>query len=121
MLAHQPPSVIAGLTTRAPFEALTPHTLTTAAELEVELRRARTRGFAIDREEYEDGVACVAAPIFGVGGEVVAAVSVSGPTARLLRNDLGALGELVRSHVQEISHELGHRPADDAAEQQALA
>jgi DNA-binding IclR family transcriptional regulator len=113
MLAHQPPSVIDALTARAPFAALTPHTLTTAAELEVELRRARTRGYALDREEYEEGVACVAAPIFGADGEVVAAVSVSGPTARLLRNDLGELGELVRSHVRDISRELGHRPADD--------
>lgn len=115
MLAHQPPSVIAALTAREPFEPLTAHTLTTAAELEVELRRARSRGFAIDREEYEDGVACVAAPIFGAGGEVLAAVSVSGPTARLLRIDLGELGELVRSHVNDISRELGYRP-DGAVE-----
>lgn len=120
MLAHQPEGVIASLMARAPFEALTPHTLTTAAELEIELRRARTRGYALDHEEYEDGVACVAAPIFGPDGEVLAAVSVSGPTARLLRIDLGELGELVRSHVRDISRELGHRPADDAAEQ-ALA
>jgi len=96
MLAHQPASMIAGLSVQEPFVALTPHTLTTAAQLEVELRRARTRGFAIDREEYEEGVACVAAPIFGPDGEVLAAVSVSGPTARLLRDDLGELGELVR-------------------------
>ena len=41
-------------------------------------------------------------------------MSVSGPTARLLRNDLGTLGELLRSHVQAISRELGHRPADAA-------
>jgi IclR family acetate operon transcriptional repressor len=113
MLAHQPPGVVAGLVAREPFAALTPHTLTTGAELEVELRRARTRGYAIDREEYEDGVACVAAPIFGPGDEVLAAVSVSGPSARLLRVDLGELGELVRAHVREISRELGHEPAPD--------
>jgi IclR family acetate operon transcriptional repressor len=110
MLAHEPASVIASLVAREPFEALTPHTLTTAAELEVELERARSSGYAIDREEYEDGVACVAAPIFGPSGEVLAAVSVSGPSARLLRRDLSELGELVRTHVREISRELGHRP-----------
>lgn len=121
MLAHQQSAVIDGLIARAPFAALTPHTLTTAAELAVELRRARTRGFAIDREEYEDGVVCVAAPIFGAGGEVLAAVSVSGPTARLLRIDLAKLGELVRSHVAEISHELGHLPAAAGGAEQALA
>jgi DNA-binding IclR family transcriptional regulator len=121
MLAHQPQDVIAYLSSRAPFTPLTTHTLTTAAELEVELRRARTRGFAIDREEFEDGVACVVAPIFGAGGEVLAAVSVSGPTARLLRIDLSDLGELVRTHVLEISRELGYRPAAGAVPEHAPA
>jgi IclR family transcriptional regulator, acetate operon repressor len=116
MLAHQPESVIATFAAREPFVALTPHTLTTAAELQAELQLARAQGYSLDREEYEEGVACVAAPIFGADGGVVAAVSVSGPTARLLRDDLGELGklgELLRSHVRDISRELGHRPADE--------
>jgi IclR family transcriptional regulator, acetate operon repressor len=110
MLAHQSAELIGSLVARAPFPALTPHTLTTAAELQVELQRARTQGYAVDREEYEDGVACVAAPIFGPAGEVVAAISVSGPAARLLRRDLAELGELVRTHVAAISRELGSQP-----------
>jgi DNA-binding IclR family transcriptional regulator len=114
MLAHQLPAMVASLMAREPFEPLTPHTLTTAAQLQIELERAHAHGYALDREEYEEGVACVAAPIFGPAGEVLAAVSVSGPTARLLRGDLGDLAELVLSHVQAISHELGHRPADAA-------
>ncbi len=111
MLAHQPPDVIASLMARAPFAALTPHTLTAAAKLDVELQRARSSGYAIDDEEYEDGVACVAAPIFGADGEVLAAISVSGPAARVMRLELTALGELLRRHVREISRELGHDAA----------
>jgi DNA-binding IclR family transcriptional regulator len=114
MLAHHPPEAIGGLLAREPFARLTPHTLRTAAELEAELERARTRGYAIDDEEFEDGVACVAAPILGPRGEVVAAISVSGPAARLMRADLAELGRLVVRHVREISHELGHRPAGEA-------
>jgi IclR family acetate operon transcriptional repressor len=108
MLAHQPSDVIAALVARAPFAALTPHTLTAAAELEAELDLARASGYAIDREEYEDGVACIAAPIFGARGEAVAAISVSGPAARVMRLEPAELGELLRGHVQEISRELGH-------------
>lgn len=115
MLAHHPSDAIAPLLAREPFERLTPHTLRTAVELEQELERARTRGFAIDDEEFEDGVACVAAPILGPRGEVLAAVSVSGPAARLMRADLAELGKLVVSHVRDISHELGHRPAGEQA------
>lgn len=111
MLAHQAPEQIALLAAQEPFEPLTPHTLTTATELEAELRRAREHGFAIDREEFEDGVACVAAPIFGPGGVVLGAISVSGPAARLMRGDLAELGELVLRHVRAISRELGHEAA----------
>jgi IclR family transcriptional regulator, acetate operon repressor len=111
MLAHQSPEQIALLASQEPFQSLTPHTLTTAAELEAELQRAHARGFAIDHEEFEDGVACVAAPIFGPAGEALGAVSVSGPAARLMRTDLAELGELILTHVRAISHELGHRPA----------
>jgi DNA-binding IclR family transcriptional regulator len=114
MLAHQAAAVVASLMAREPFAPLTPHTLTSAAELQAELEHARARGYAIDREEYEDGVACVAAPIFGGGGEAVAAISVSGPAARLQRLDLAELGELVRGHVAEISRELGHAAGDGA-------
>lgn len=110
MLAYQSPEVLADLRRREPFEALTPHTITSAAALEGELRRARARGYAIDREEYEEGVACVAAPIFGSNGEVLAAASVSGPAARLLRQDVGELGELVRVRMLEVSRELGYAP-----------
>ncbi len=108
MLAHQPAEQVAGLAAQEPFQPLTPHTLRTAAELDIELRRARARGYAIDREEFEDGVACVAAPIVGPGGEVLAAISVSGPAARLMRADLAELGRLVVAHAHTISHELGH-------------
>ncbi len=106
--------MLTDLRQRAPFPSLTPHTITSAEELMVELRRAHARGYAIDREEYEDGVLCIAAPIFGSNGEVLAAASVSGPAARLLRQDLSELGELVRGRMLEVSRELGYEPTAGA-------
>jgi DNA-binding IclR family transcriptional regulator len=58
----------------------TPRTLTTAVAVMRELTAIPPRGWAVDREEGNIGVSCVAAPIFGPLGDVVAALSVTGPT-----------------------------------------
>ena len=63
--------------------ASTPATITTRDELEKCLADVRTRGYAEDREELEPHLYCVAAPVFGRDGTVVASVSVSGPASRL--------------------------------------
>jgi DNA-binding IclR family transcriptional regulator len=65
----------AGLTKR------TPRTINTETALRRELAAIPDRGLAVDREEGNIGVSCVAAPIFGPLGDVVAALSITGPTA----------------------------------------
>jgi DNA-binding IclR family transcriptional regulator len=67
-------------------ERRTPRTMTTATALRRELAAIPERGLAVEREEANIGISCVAAPIFGPLGAVVAAVSVTGPTA-LVRAD----------------------------------
>lgn len=89
------------------LDRLTPHTLATAAALRSDLARVRERGYAIDHEEYEEGVICVAAPIFGPNGETVAAASISGPAARMLEHDLDALGATVLQHTRTASADVG--------------
>lgn len=59
----------------------TPRTLTSKTAILRELAAVPPRGWATEREEGNIGVSCIAAPIFGPVGEVVAAVSVSGPSA----------------------------------------
>ena len=84
-------ALLAGLTTadllaRYPdpeLPASTPATITTRDELEKCLADVRARGYAEDREELEPHLYCVAAPVFGRDGTVVASVSVSGPASRL--------------------------------------
>jgi DNA-binding IclR family transcriptional regulator len=65
------------------FRRYTPHTIMTLKELFTELAAVNARGYALDKEEHEAGVCCVAAPIRDMKGDVIAALSVSGPLDRL--------------------------------------
>jgi IclR family acetate operon transcriptional repressor len=106
MLAFQEPAVLERLYASGPWEQLTASTISSVAALHEELQRIRRRGYAIDSEEYEDGVSCVAAPVFDPGGQAGAAVSVSAPSARLARWGFDALGRLLARHAGEIADEL---------------
>ena len=91
---------------REPLQRLTPRTQTTLASLRSDFARIRRRGYAIDNEEHEDGVSCVAAPVLG-GGVAFAAISISAPTTRIVHADTGELGRLLRQHAAELSAALG--------------
>lgn len=82
-------------------------TITSREQLHAELALARARGFAIDDQEREVGVCCVAAPVFERSGRCVAALSISGPTTRLDRERALQLGPLVRAAAERCSLALG--------------
>jgi IclR family acetate operon transcriptional repressor len=63
---------------------LTPKTITTPAGLRIQLEQVRTAGYALDDEEHAVGLRCIAAPIFDETGETIAAISASGPMARII-------------------------------------
>jgi DNA-binding IclR family transcriptional regulator len=91
--------------------ALTRRTIVGEGELRAELERTRRRGWAQAVEELEEGLNSVAAPIFDVSGECVAAVSVAGPTYRLPPRQLGRVGRRCVAAADEISTALGRRRA----------
>lgn len=86
----------------------TRRTITRVDDLAKECRRVRERGFAIDDEEHDDGVRCVAAPVRDVGGQIVAALGISAPIARLSRDRVSALGKVVMAVALDLSQRLGH-------------
>ncbi len=85
----------------------TRHTLRTRDDLDADLTQARSRGYAVTHDELELGLAGVAAPLFGSGDHVVAAVGVSGPTARL-EDRVDTLGQLLKEQTEELSEVLRH-------------
>ena len=95
------------LLTIAGLESLTPDTVTSLEALENELRQVRERGYATTFEELEVGLNAMAAPIRSFGGEVVAAVSVSGPAYRFSAERMRELVPVLVKGAAEISHRLG--------------
>lgn len=111
ILSQRPPE------TRCPrtLPSRTDRTHTTARALAHDLRRVRQRGYAIDDEENEPGLRCVAAPVLDAAGHPVAAVSISGPTIRITADNVRYFGQAVIFAAASISRALGHREATTAA------
>jgi DNA-binding IclR family transcriptional regulator len=86
-------------------------TIADPAALEEQVALARQRGYACTVEEHETGLASVAAPIRSMDGQVVAAVTVSGPTFRLNEDTIPGVAEHVLAAAAEISQRNGyHKP-----------
>ncbi len=73
-----------------------------------QLRSVAVQGFAVDRGECEEGLCCSAAPVYDAGGDLVAAISVSGPSFRMDEDRLfGEIAPLVADAADRLSRELG--------------
>jgi IclR family transcriptional regulator, acetate operon repressor len=113
LIAYRPPEEIEKIWKQG-LPKRTGHTITALKRLKAELSEVIHLGYAVDREEDELGGRCVAAPIFGATGGVIAAVGISGIASQVPDERLPKLGELIRSRAMEISRRLGwsERPRD---------
>jgi IclR family transcriptional regulator, acetate operon repressor len=112
MLAFGGPEALDALFAGGPLERLTAHTLTDRQTLERELERVRERRYAVDDEEYEPGISCVAAPILSADGAGFAALSISAPSTRLRAADPDRLGALIAEHASRITSGLALTAGD---------
>jgi DNA-binding IclR family transcriptional regulator len=104
------------------LQRLTDRTIVDRTLLEAELRGVREHGYATLVDELEPGLSVVAAPVFDAGGAVVAALAVSGPTARLPAHRLALLGRVAIEQAHAVSQRLGYRGAlEDALAARAPA
>jgi len=107
MLAELPESELDAILRQTQLKPFTPRTITSAEVLKAELKLIRARGYAVDNEEFEEGVRCVGAAVRDHSGRAIAAVSVSGPSFRLTESKIPAVAECVGRAARELSSELG--------------
>src|SRR3546814_15234673 len=85
----------------------TDKTIVDPAALRRELAHIRERGWAVDDEEHTVGMRCVAATIHNEHGDVIAGVSLSGPSVRVTETRLGPLGARVVQAANAITEQIG--------------
>ncbi|MGH2887058.1 MAG: IclR family transcriptional regulator, partial [Solirubrobacteraceae bacterium] len=85
------------------------------AETNGELQAVRRDGFAASIDELEIGLSAMAAPVWGARGEVIAALSISGPTLRMTPARIEELYPILTSEARTLSRRLGHRDQGERA------
>jgi DNA-binding IclR family transcriptional regulator len=89
------------------LESPTPYSISTKSALKSQLAKIRTNGYALDNEELEIGLRCVAAPIFSHDQRLIGSLTISGSASRIQLSNIGDYVDKVRSAANRISKELG--------------
>lgn len=96
------------LSTKELFK-LTDRTITDATEFQNELEKVRQNGFAIDDEEHEEGIRCIAVPIFDHLGSATYAISITGTVPQMSEERLAEYLPILKQAGKEISRRLGYK------------
>lgn len=107
LLASLPRHEIEYQLKRKGMKRFTENTITDIGKLSEELDDIKKDGVGMDREEIEEGLTCIAAPIYNHSSDVIAAVSIAGPTVRI-ENKKDLYIEKIKNTATEISKELGY-------------
>ncbi len=106
-LAHARPETVDELLEAVVFEARTPNTITDRARLDSELEATRLRGYAIDDEEFTEGVSCIGAVVVDGSGEPMGSYGTSFPAGRLVTEG-EAIAKQVMAAAEKASRVLGY-------------
>ena len=115
LLAYFPEPEIDSYIQGAVLKAMTPHTIVKPDELKRHLLKVREQGYALDNEEREIGLRCIAAPITDHTGLVTAAVSISAPSVRLSPERAQSFIPNIKECARMISRMLGSPTLSDTA------
>jgi DNA-binding IclR family transcriptional regulator len=109
LLAYLPPDEQQGVLPHIELKRLTPNSVGNLQELKTELVRVRKNGYALDLEEHELHIRCVAAPIWDYTGNVQSSLSITAPAFRMPISRLRQLAPQIQTAGLKISAELGYR------------
>jgi IclR family KDG regulon transcriptional repressor len=84
----------------------TERTITDHAALCAHLDEIREQGYALDDEEHQEGVRCLAAPVYDYMGAAVATIGISGPSVRVTNDRIPDLARAVLAAARELSDDL---------------
>jgi len=107
LLADHDRASLTALLGNEPLARFTRRTIVAVAALADECRKTRARGYALDDEEHNDGVRCIACPIRDAADQVVASIGVSAPSTRLPRERFRSIAEKVNAAAEAIAAGLG--------------
>ncbi|GAA3610110.1 IclR family transcriptional regulator [Flavivirga amylovorans] len=106
LLAFSSANLISDYLKHVKLEAFTTNTIITSKNLLVELEQIKTKGYALDMEELELGLICIAIPVFNKNKEVVAGISVSGPSSRFKSENIASYLSIIKKGAMEIERHL---------------
>jgi DNA-binding IclR family transcriptional regulator len=107
-LANLPEKEAEDILAKLEYEVYTEKTINTREMFEAALKEAKEKGYAVDNEEEVIGVTCVSCPLFNSWGYPVAALWVTGPTARLSEDNFEEVGGSIAKYAEKISSTLGY-------------
>jgi DNA-binding IclR family transcriptional regulator len=105
----------------AHLEILTARTITNPDALRAHLEDIRAQGYALDDEEHQEGVRCMAAPVYDYMGTMIATIGISGPTVRVTDDRIPKLAELVKAAARELSSDLRYTPPANGRQRKSTA
>ncbi|MGH9341446.1 MAG: IclR family transcriptional regulator [Acidobacteriota bacterium] len=108
ILAFLPEQAREELLGRIELKKFTSNTITSRGALKRELSAVQRQAYAMDDEEYREGIRCMGAPIFDYKGDVIAAFSITIPAARFGHKRVSELALLVQDTSRKISGQLGY-------------
>lgn len=110
LLSNYSKEELNGIMKDCSFIRFTNNTIGSMEELHKEINKVRKQGWAMDNEEYEIGHRCIGAPIYDYKGDIIAAISASGPKNLIKDDRILEVANAVKKAALELSRSMGYIP-----------